>query len=325
VRTLLTAGGLSLAFSLFLTPLFVRLFQRLELGQFIRDDGPQSHHAKRGTPTMGGIVFILATLFGVFVSALMFGGDGISPSSMLVLLMFVGQGVVGFIDDFIKVRNQRSLGLGGWAKIAGQVVVATLFAVLAIQFPNREGYTPASLGISAVRDVPALDIAKIATAVPAIAILLYLIWINLLATATTNGVNVTDGLDGLATGATILAIGSFLFIGFWQFNQSCFSETIEQANLGSATRRTSRSRSRSWPPRSPGRWSGSCGGTPTRRRSSWATPVPSPSAGRCAPSRCSPTPSCCSCSSAACSSSRPARSSCSGRTSRSRTASASSA
>jgi len=231
VRTLLAAGALSLAFSLFLTPLFVKLFHRLQLGQFIRDDGPQSHHAKRGTATMGGIVIILATLFGFFVSALLFGHDGLSPSSLLVLLMLVGQGAVGFVDDFLKVRNQRSLGLGGWAKITGQVVVATLFAILAIQFPNREGYTPASLGISAVRDVPALDIGRIATAVPAIAIILYLIWINLLATATTNGVNVTDGLDGLATGASILAIGSFIFIGFWQFNQSCFSATIDQDNL----------------------------------------------------------------------------------------------
>lgn len=231
MRTLLAAGGLSLAFSLFLTPLFVRLFHRLQLGQFIRDDGPQSHHAKRGTATMGGIVIILATLFGFFVAALFADGDGISPSSLLVLLMLVGMGAVGFIDDFLKVRNQRSLGLGGWAKIAGQVVVATLFAVLAIQFPNREGYTPASLGISIVRDVPALDIGRIATTVPAIAIILYLIWINFLATATTNGVNVTDGLDGLAPGASILAIGSYIFIGFWQFNQSCFSSTIDQANL----------------------------------------------------------------------------------------------
>ena len=232
MRTLLTAGGLALAFSLFLTPLFVRLFHRLQLGQFIRDDGPQSHHAKRGTATMGGIVIILATLFGFFVAALMYSGDGVTPSSLLVLLMLVGMGVVGFIDDFLKVRNQRSLGLGGWAKIAGQVVVATLFAILAIQFPNREGYTPASLGISTVRDVSALDIGRIATAVPAIAIILYLIWINLLASATTNGVNVTDGLDGLAPGASILAIGSYIFIGFWQFNQSCFSASTPQANLG---------------------------------------------------------------------------------------------
>jgi phospho-N-acetylmuramoyl-pentapeptide-transferase len=221
VRTLLTAGALALAFSLFLTPLFVRLFRRLELGQFIRDDGPKSHHAKRGTPTMGGIVIMLATLFGFFVSALMYGGDGISAPSLLVLLMLVGMGCVGFVDDFLKVRRQNSLGLSGWAKIGGQLIVATIFGVLAIQFPNSAGHTPASMAMSAVRDIPALDLAKIATGVPVIGVILYLIWINVLAAATTNGVNLADGLDGLATGASILAIGSFVFIGFWQFNQSC--------------------------------------------------------------------------------------------------------
>jgi phospho-N-acetylmuramoyl-pentapeptide-transferase len=110
-------------------------------------------------------------------------------------------------------------------------VVATVFGILAIQFPNREGYTPASLGISAVRDIPALDIGRLSATVPVIAVILYLIWMNFLATATTNGVNVTDGLDGLAPGASILAIGSYVLIGFWQFNQSCFSDTTPQANL----------------------------------------------------------------------------------------------
>jgi phospho-N-acetylmuramoyl-pentapeptide-transferase len=231
VRALLTAGGLALAFSLFLTPLFVRLFHRLRLGQFIRDDGPQSHHAKRGTATMGGIVIILATLFGFFAAALLNSGDGMSASSLLVLLMLVGMGAVGFIDDFLKVRNQRSLGLGGWAKIAGQVIVATVFGVLAIQFPNRSGYTPASTAISAIRDIASTDMVKMVGTATAVGVVLYLIWINLLATAATNGVNVTDGLDGLAPGASIFAIGSYIFIGFWQFNQSCFSNTIDTDNL----------------------------------------------------------------------------------------------
>lgn len=229
--TLLTAGGLALAFSLFLTPLFIRLFRRLEWGQFIREDGPQSHHVKRGTPTMGGIVFILATLFGFFVSALLNGGDGISPSSLLVLLMFIGMAAVGFVDDFLKVHHQRSLGLGGWAKIAGQAIVATAFAVLALQFPTADGTTPASMAVSAIRDIPALDFARIATVVPVVGFVLYLVWINLLASATTNGVNLADGLDGLATGASVLAIGSYTLIGFWQFNQSCFNPNINPANV----------------------------------------------------------------------------------------------
>ena len=119
---LLIAGGFSLLFTLFLTPLFVRLFTRLGWGQFIRDDGPQSHHAKRGTPTMGGIVFITGAVLGYLVGHLVAQSD-MTLVGLLVIFLMVGMGFVGFIDDFLKTRNQRSLGLGGWAKIAGQVVV----------------------------------------------------------------------------------------------------------------------------------------------------------------------------------------------------------
>ncbi|GAA0422730.1 phospho-N-acetylmuramoyl-pentapeptide-transferase [Leifsonia naganoensis] len=229
--TLLTAGSLALLFSLLLTPAFIRLFRKLELGQFIREDGPKSHHVKRGTPTMGGIVFILATLFGFFAAALLNGGEGITASSLLVLLMFVGMACVGFVDDYLKVRNQRSLGLGGWSKVAGQLIVGTLFAVLAISLPNAEGVAPASTAISALRDIPALDLARIATGVPIVGLVLYVLWVNVLAAATTNGVNLADGLDGLATGASILSIGAYIFIGFWQFTQSCTNGSLHPDNV----------------------------------------------------------------------------------------------
>lgn len=217
MRALLTAGALSLAFTLFLTPLFIRLFTRIGWGQFIRDDGPQSHHVKRGTPTMGGIIFILGTLFGYFVATLLVSNEKPTASGLLVLFMMVGLGLVGFVDDFLKTRKKQSLGLGGWAKVAGQVIVAALFALLALQFPNAQGVTPANTKISFIRDLP-LDFMVFGTF---FGILLYVIWICLIASATSNGVNVTDGLDGLAGGASILAIGSFVFIGFWQFNQAC--------------------------------------------------------------------------------------------------------
>lgn len=217
MRALLTAGALSLAFTLFLTPLFIRLFTRIGWGQFIRDDGPQSHHVKRGTPTMGGIIFILGTLFGYFVATLLVSNEKPTASGLLVLFMMVGLGLVGFVDDFLKTRKKQSLGLGGWAKVAGQVIVAALFALLALQFPNDRGVTPANTKISFIRDLP-LDFMVFGSIV---GIILYVVWICLIASATSNGVNVTDGLDGLAGGASILAIGSFVFIGFWQFNQAC--------------------------------------------------------------------------------------------------------
>ncbi len=231
MRDLLTSGALSMAFTLFLTPLFIRLFRRLQWGQFIRDDGPQSHHAKRGTATMGGIIIILATLFGYF-AALLINGDSTSVSALLVLFMMVGLGVVGFIDDFLKTRNQRSLGLGGWAKVAGQVVVATIFAILAINFPHN-GVTPASTSVSAIRDTPIdfMSLTRFGVIGVILAYGLYFIWINFIVTATSNGVNVTDGLDGLAAGASILAIGSYIIIGFWQSIQSCFASKIDPANL----------------------------------------------------------------------------------------------
>ena len=226
MRALLTAGALSLSFTLFLTPLFIRLFTRLGWGQFIRDDGPQTHHVKRGTPTMGGIIFILGTLFGYFSATLLIG-DGPTASGLLVLFMMVGLGIVGFIDDFLKTRKKQSLGLGGWAKIAGQTLVAAAFALLALQFPNEEGATPATTKISFIRDLP-LDFMVFGTVFGIVA---YVLWIVLISAAASNGVNVTDGLDGLASGASILAIGSFIIIGFWQFNQSRFSENLNPSDL----------------------------------------------------------------------------------------------
>ncbi|MFZ4895296.1 phospho-N-acetylmuramoyl-pentapeptide-transferase [Plantibacter sp. Mn2098] len=222
MRALLMAGAISLAFSLFLTPLFIKLFRKLAWGQFIRDDGPQSHHTKRGTATMGGIIIIVGTLVGFFVS-MWVNGEHITVSALLVLFMMVGLGVVGFIDDFLKTRKQQSLGLGGWAKVSGQLIVATIFAVLAINFPNTAGFTPATTNISFLRDLP---INFMAIGIPAVGILLYILWTSVIVTAASNGVNVTDGLDGLATGASILAIGSYIIIGFWQSNQSCFSSTL---------------------------------------------------------------------------------------------------
>lgn len=222
---LLTAGGLSLAFTLFLTPLFIKLFHKLQWGQFIRDDGPQTHHSKRGTATMGGLVVIVGVLVAYFVATWV-SQEPPTPSGLLVLFMMVGLGVVGFIDDLLKTRKQQSLGLGGWAKILGQVIVAGTFAVLSLQFPNAQGVTPASTHISFIRDLP-IDFMALGVVVGLGA---FVVWICLIVAATSNAVNVTDGLDGLATGASILSIGAFVVIGFWQFNQSCFGAGLDEGD-----------------------------------------------------------------------------------------------
>jgi len=227
VIALLIAGGFSLGFTLFLTPLFIKLFNRLGWGQFIRDDGPQSHHSKRGTPTMGGIVFIIGAVLGYFVGHIV-ADEPFTLVAFLVMFLMVGLGFVGFVDDFLKTRNQRSLGLGGWAKILGQVIVASIFAVIAVNFPDENKLSPAGnyrdgvlhVFISGVREIPWLELTVFGSIAGAV---LFAIWVNVIVVSASNGVNVADGLDGLATGASILAISSYIFIGFWQWNQSCYN------------------------------------------------------------------------------------------------------
>ncbi|HLP22928.1 MAG TPA: phospho-N-acetylmuramoyl-pentapeptide-transferase [Microbacteriaceae bacterium] len=219
MRSIIAAGVVAFVFTIFLTPVFIRLFIRLGWGQFIRDDGPQSHHTKRGTPTMGGIIFILGSTVGYFAATLV-SGDPPTVSALLVLGMMAGLGVVGFIDDYLKTHRKQSLGLGGWAKVFGQLVIATLFAAAALNFPSDQGITPASTHISLIRDLP-LDFLALG---PVLGVGLYVLWIALITTAASNGVNVTDGLDGLATGSTLFAIGAYIIIGFWQFNQWCFGD-----------------------------------------------------------------------------------------------------
>lgn len=217
MRSIIAAGVVAFVFTIALTPVFIRLFTRWGWGQFIRDDGPQSHHTKRGTPTMGGIVFILGSVLGYFAATLV-SGDPPTTSALLVLGMMVGLGVVGFIDDFMKTHKKQSLGLGGWSKVFGQVLVATVFALVALNTPNAYGITPASTDISFIRDLP-LNFMVLG---PILGLAAYILWISLITAAASNGVNVTDGLDGLATGSSLFAVGAFIVIGFWQFNQWCF-------------------------------------------------------------------------------------------------------
>lgn len=219
---LLIAGGVAMLYTLLLTPLFVRGFRRLHWGQFIREDGPESHHAKRGTPTMGGLIFISGAVIAYFAGKLVMG-EAPTVSALLVLLLAVGSAAVGFIDDFMKTRKQQSLGLGGWAKISGQVAVAALFAILALRFPNENGLTPASTHISFVRDLP-VDFMTLGLVGGT---LLFILWVMVIVTSTTNAVNVTDGLDGLAGGASILVFSAYLVIGFWQSSQRCIEGVME--------------------------------------------------------------------------------------------------
>ena len=160
MRAVLFAAAFSLMISLFGTPLYIRFLVRKGYGQFIRDDGPTSHHVKRGTPTMGGAVMIGATLLA-YSSAHLITWRPPTVSAVLVLFLMTGLGVVGFLDDFIKIRKQRSLGLRARAKFGGQFLVAIVFAVLALQFRNHLGLTPASTHLSYVRDLAPVGLGAI--------------------------------------------------------------------------------------------------------------------------------------------------------------------
>jgi phospho-N-acetylmuramoyl-pentapeptide-transferase len=213
---MLVAAFVGLLVSVIGTPLLIRFLVRRQYGQFIRQDGPAAHLTKRGTPTMGGIVIILATVLGYFAANL-FKPGGPNVSGLLVLFLMTGMGLVGFLDDFIKISRERSLGLRAFWKIGLQGAIGIAFAVMAINFPNAKGWTPASTAISFLRDT-SLDLSFGGRV---LGIVLFVIWANFLITAWTNAVNLADGLDGLATGITTMVVGAYVIITFWGWTHLC--------------------------------------------------------------------------------------------------------
>jgi phospho-N-acetylmuramoyl-pentapeptide-transferase len=214
MKQILFAGVIGLFLTLIGTPLLIKLLARKGYGQYIRDDGPREHASKRGTPTMGGIAFIFATVAAYFLSKLI---TGYTPtySGLLVLGLMVGMGLVGFLDDYIKIVKRRSLGLRAKAKMAGQLLGGIAFAVLSLQFEDARGNTPASTKLSFITDF-GWTIGPV----------LFVVWALFMILAMSNGVNLTDGLDGLATGASVLVFGAYTFIGVWQFQESCANAQI---------------------------------------------------------------------------------------------------
>ncbi|HEY6743432.1 MAG TPA: phospho-N-acetylmuramoyl-pentapeptide-transferase [Lapillicoccus sp.] len=217
MKGVLIAAAVALLAALLGTPMFIRFLVKRGYGQFIRDDGPTTHHTKRGTPTMGGAV-ILGSVLLAYVAAHLFTLTSPSMSGILVLFLMTGLGLIGFLDDFIKISKQRSLGLRSGQKLGGQILVGVIFAVLALNFPNDQYRTPASPFISFVRDTH-INLAIGGSVV--VGTLLFVIWANLMIAGTSNGVNLTDGLDGLAAGVSTMVFGAYVLIGIWTFNQNC--------------------------------------------------------------------------------------------------------
>ncbi len=210
MKAILIAGAVSLLLTLLGTRVAIRVLVAKGYGQLIRDDGPTSHHTKRGTPTMGGLVVILASVVGYFIAKIATDTRP-SASALLLLFLFCGLGFIGFIDDYIKVSKQRNLGLRSKAKFIGQVLVGLIFASLAIGWEDDTGRTPITNAISFTRDLQGWELPTA----------LLVIWVLLMIAGASNGVNLTDGLDGLATGAAVMVFGAFVVINIWQSNQNC--------------------------------------------------------------------------------------------------------
>jgi phospho-N-acetylmuramoyl-pentapeptide-transferase len=203
VTSILVAAAVGLALALLGTPLAIRLFRLWGWGQRIREDGPHTHMEKMGTPTMGGLVILAGMVAAYLTARVTFPQNRFTAAGIIVLLTTLGFGALGFMDDFLKVRRQRSLGLSKAAKFLGQAGLAVGFGLAAVRLAD------ASTELSFIRDT-GLELGAF-----------FLVWAFLLLTATSNAVNLTDGLDGLASGAAVFVLAAYVIISFWQFRHSC--------------------------------------------------------------------------------------------------------
>lgn len=220
--SMLTSATVAFGIAVFGTAYVIRLFRAWNIGQFIQEE-LEGHMHKRGTPTMGGIVIILAVLAGYVGSHVRFQlGNGISwawrefeTAGLLAIGAIVGMGVVGFIDDYQKLSRFRNQGLGIAAKFIGQLAVAGFFAWGAVA-------TGTSTAIGFIRPTT-LDLGAG----------LFAIWVLVMLSGFANAVNFTDGLDGLASGSSALVAGAYMIIAFWIFRHPAIYEV--EGSLGLAS------------------------------------------------------------------------------------------
>jgi phospho-N-acetylmuramoyl-pentapeptide-transferase len=201
VVSLLIAGGISLILSLLGTRYLIGWLRDHRVGQPIHEDVPDGHITKAGTPTMGGVAIVVAAVVGYFAAHVR-GGLVFTRTGVLVMLAIAGAAVVGAFDDWIKVSHERNLGLSKRAKMGGLLLVALGFAVACVAWTDQE------TTVSFTRwDQPGWNLTSVGWVVLAV----------LLVAGTTNAVNLTDGLDGLAAGSSIYAFITMTVVAFWAF------------------------------------------------------------------------------------------------------------
>jgi phospho-N-acetylmuramoyl-pentapeptide-transferase len=204
VISILIAASIAGAVTLLGTPVAIRAFRVWGWGQRIREDGPSTHLEKVGTPTMGGLVMLVGLLLGFLASRVT--TQRVTQTGIALIVAAVGFGLVGFLDDYTKVRRRRSLGLSKSQKFLGTAIVSIGFALLVASFADESG---TSTNLSFIRET-SLRLGAF-----------FFVWAFLILTASSNAVNLTDGLDGLAAGSSTLVLSSYVFIAFWQFRHTC--------------------------------------------------------------------------------------------------------
>ncbi len=198
---LLLAASLAALTSVFGTKFLIDWLIAHRIGQPIHEDMPEGHTVKAGTPTMGGIAIVAAAVVG-YLAAHVRSNLVFTRTGVLVMACIVGAGLVGLVDDWIKVRNERNLGLTKSAKTAGLLAVAVGFSVATVLWTDVE------TTLSFTRwNSPGFELGAVG----------WCVWAVVLIYATTNGVNLTDGLDGLAAGSSIFVYTCLLVVGFWAF------------------------------------------------------------------------------------------------------------
>jgi len=198
---ILVSGGGALLVAVVLVPLLIRRQVSRGVGQQIRLEGPQRHFSKAGTPTVGGVGILVAVTVGYLVAHLHLG-ISFSRGGILVVAVTLAMGAVGLVDDVAKIRHQRNLGLTKLQKFGAQILVALAFGVLA----HVWAHVPTA--ITFVR-LPEFGIG--------LGTIGWIAFAAITVVATSNAVNLTDGLDGLASGASIFAFGALALLGYWMF------------------------------------------------------------------------------------------------------------
>jgi len=214
--SLMESGGAGFLIALFLTPFWMRFLRERSLGQLIREEVPTSHHAKAGTPTMGGVIIVFAAVVG-YVMGHVGTSIAFTRAGVLVVAVIVASGLLGFIDDYLGIRNERNLGLNKRGKFVGQLAIAAAFAVLSIEWVHT------STNLSFTRySLPGWNLTPLGWMLLAVVVIV----------ATSNAVNLTDGLDGLAAGSATFCFGVLSIIGYWQFRHYAIYRLPSALDLG---------------------------------------------------------------------------------------------